>query len=917
MTPPAQPPAVHQVGTGAPGAHPTLAAALLAAADGDEIRIAPGVHREAVRVEGGVTLRALGEDGREQSGSAVLAAPGDGRPALEVVAGARVVLDGLVVEGGAADRPAVVLSGGRTHWLGGGIGTGRLEAHGDAELAMSGAVLSGAALAGVLLRTSGPVTLTDCRLRGTEGTGLVAGGGTRVELLRTDVRDSTGSAVRVRENARVTLTDSLIDGAGRSGLLVEDQGSALLADCRIRECAGDAVRVLGSSPSPAPDEEAAEPRAAVGGVRLHGCEVSGSGADAVRVSGRGHVALTSCALRDSGGSGVNAGDETRVRITGTRITRTAAAAVAVQGSAELTARDTVIRASASNGLIATGNSVVRLDDSAVDECAFSPVHAGDGADVRLRGLRIARTPEHGAHLVADARAVVHDTWITDCGMSGVDVVGTARAELRGVSVHRAHNGVTAATGGTTRLYDCEIADSERAAVVLGSGPAPGDQEISGGRLVRAGTAGLVVGSGATPKVTDLEIRDAAGSGVVVAGGAEPVLTGVRVVRPAKNGLIVDAAGGGTYEECEISAPGFPAVHLGESAAPVLRRIRVQDATEDLSAAPDARPVVEDCVSLRVDAPQWPAPSGAPGKRKPQRALGGPVPTDATAVENDGAHPDEVPEESLDDLLGELHQLIGLARVKADVASLVKLMRMVQRREAAGLAAPPLSRHLVFAGNPGTGKTTVARLYGRILAAVGLLERGHLIEADRSSLVGEYVGHTGPKTQRVFQEAMGGVLFIDEAYSLAPAAGGGNDFAQEAVATLVKLMEDHRDAVVVIVAGYPGEMEHFIDSNPGLASRFNRTLLFEDYDDAELVRIVERHAASHEYELTADARAALDVHFAGVPRDCRFGNGRTARQTFQAMTERQAYRVAEIDAPSEADLVTLTDLDVPEPSAQVV
>ncbi|MEU9608295.1 right-handed parallel beta-helix repeat-containing protein [Streptomyces sp. NPDC048057] len=911
MTPPAQP-AVHRVGTGAPGApgaHPTLAAALRVAADGDEIRIAPGVHRESVRIDRSVTLRALGADGREQPGSAVLAAPAGGRPALEVTAGARVVVDGLVVEGAAADRPAVVLSGGRTHWLGGGIGTGRLEAHGDAELAMSGAVLSGAALAGVLLRTSGPVTMTDCRLRGTDGTGLVAGGASRVELLRTDVRDSTGSAVRVRENARVTLRDSLIDGAGRSGLLVEDQGSALLADCRIRECAGDAVRVLGSSPSPAPDEEAAEPRAADGGVRLHGCELSGSGADAVRVSGRGQVALTSCALRDSGGSGVSAGDETRVRITGTRITRTAAAAVAVQGSAELTARETVIRASASNGLLATGNSVVRLDDSAVDECAFSPVHAGDSADVRLRGLRIARTPEHGAHLVAGAQAVVHDTWISDCGMSGVDLADTARAELRGVSVHRAHNGVTAATRGATRLSDCEIVDSERAAVVLG----PGEAEVRGGRLVRAGTAGLVVGSGATPRVTDLEIRDAAGSGVVVAGGAEPVLTGVRVVRPAKNGLIVDAGGGGTYEECEISAPGFPAVHLAETAAPVLRRIRVQDATEDLSADPDAEPVVEDCVSLRVESPQWPAPTGAPARRKPQRAPGGPAPVDATAAEDGGADPDDVPEESLDDLLGELHQLIGLARVKADVASLVKLMRMVQRREAAGLAAPPLSRHLVFAGNPGTGKTTVARLYGRILAAVGLLERGHLIEADRSSLVGEYVGHTGPKTQRVFQEAMGGVLFIDEAYSLAPAAGGGNDFAQEAVATLVKLMEDHRDAVVVIVAGYPGEMEHFIDSNPGLASRFNRTLLFEDYDDAELVQIVERHAASHEYELTGDARAALDVHFAGVPRDSRFGNGRTARQTFQVMTERQAYRVAEIDAPSEADLVTLTDLDVPQPS----
>ncbi|WP_424890253.1 right-handed parallel beta-helix repeat-containing protein [Streptomyces sp. XH2] len=907
MTVPAQPTATHRVGTGDPTDHPGLASALAAAAEGDEIRIAPGVYREAVRIERGVTLRALGAEAGGHAGAVVLAAPGDGRPALEVAAGARVVVDGLVAEGDAADRPAVVLAGGRTEWTGGRIGTGRLEVHGNAALAMTDTTLTGAALAGMLLRTAGAVAFTDCRLHGTDGTGIVVGGSTRVRLLRTGIRGTTGSAIRVREDSAVTLHDCLIDGAGRSGLLVEDQGSALLADCRVRACATDAVRVLGSSPG----AEAADPQAADGGVRLRDCELSGNGGDSVRAGGRGEVELAFCTLRDSGGSGVSAGDDARVRVTGTRIVRTGAAAVAVHGSARLTAREAVIRSSAANGLVAADHSVVQLDDSAMDECAYSLVHAGGSAEVRLRGLRITRTPEHGAHLVADARAVIESTWISDCGMSGVDLAGSVRAELRGVAVHRTRNGVTAASRGRTLLHGCEIADSERAAAVLG----PGDQEVTGGSLVRAGTAGLVVESGAAPRVTGLEIRDAAGSGVVVAGGAEPRLSGVRVLRPAKNGLIVDSGGSGVFEECEIVSPGFPAVHLAGTAAPVLRRIRVQDADEDLSGDPEAAPTVEECVSVRVTSPQWPGLAGAPGRKRALPAgAGGPAAGTVTDADGDGGRDEAAePEESLDDLLGELDRLIGLRRVKQDVASLVKLMRMVHRREAAGLAAPPLSRHLVFAGNPGTGKTTVARLYGRILAAVGLLERGHLVEADRSSLVGEYVGHTGPKTQRVFQEAMGGVLFIDEAYSLAPAAGGGNDFAQEAVATLVKLMEDHRDAVVVIVAGYPDEMEHFIDSNPGLASRFNRTLLFEDYDDAELVRIVEQHADSHQYELTEDAREALGAHFSRVPRDHRFGNGRSARQAFQAMTERQAYRVAEIEAPSEADLVTLTGQDVPEPA----
>ncbi|MEU5976543.1 right-handed parallel beta-helix repeat-containing protein [Streptomyces sp. NPDC047315] len=910
MTPPRAPaaPAVHRVG-GGPGQHPTLAAALDAAAEGDEILIDPGTYRETLRISRGITLRAHDDGDRARTGSVVLAAPRGEEPALEVHRGARVVVAGLTVEGPSAELPAVVLGGGHTEWHGGGIGTGRLEAHGDAGLAMTGAVMDGAALAGVLLRTSGPVTLTDCRLRGTDGTGLVAGGGTSVVLLRTEVRDTTGSAVRVRENAQVTLRDCLVSGAGRSGVLVEDEGSALLADCRVRECAGTAVNVLSSSAAADFGNVPATPGEADGGVRLHGCDVVGSGADAVHAEGPGEVSLAHCVLRDTGGSGISAVGGARVHVTDTRITRTAAVAVAVHDTAALTARDVVVRESASNGLVATGSAVVRIEDSALGACAFSPVHVGDGAEVRLSGLRIGRTPEHGVHLVAGARVELDDSWITDCGMSGVDLADESAAELRAVTVHRVRNGVTAATRGTVRLTDCETADSERAALVIGGG-AP---QITGGRVLRAGTAGLVVGSGAAPRISGTEIRDVAGSGVVVADGADPVVTGVRVVRPAKNGLIVDAGGVGTFEECEFVEPGFPAVHVAASSAPVLRRLRVQDAAEDLSTESGAAPVVEDCVSLRVESPRWPG-AGTPEPATGDGSTTGPGTHAEPAGHTEHAEKADSAEkaENLDDLLAELHELIGLSRVKQDVASLVKLMRMVQRREAAGLAAPPLSRHLVFAGNPGTGKTTVARLYGRILAAVGLLERGHLVEADRSSLVGEYVGHTGPKTQRVFQEAMGGVLFIDEAYSLAPVhGGGGNDFAQEAVATLVKLMEDHRDEVVVIVAGYPGEMEHFVDSNPGLASRFNRTLLFEDYNDAELVRIVAQHASSHQYELTDEALQDLGGFFARIPRDNRFGNGRTARQTFQTMTERQAYRVAEMASPSEGDLVTLHAGDVPQ------
>ncbi|MEK8146540.1 AAA family ATPase [Streptomyces sp. M10(2022)] len=200
---------------------------------------------------------------------------------------------------------------------------------------------------------------------------------------------------------------------------------------------------------------------------------------------------------------------------------------------------------------------------------------------------------------------------------------------------------------------------------------------------------------------------------------------------------------------------------------------------------------------------------------------------------------------------------------------------------------------MFAGNPGTGKTTVARLYGGFLAALGLLERGHLVEADRGDLVGEFVGHTAPRTTAVFRRALGGVLFIDEAYSLVP-QGQFSDFGSEAVATLVKLMEDHRDEIVVIVAGYPGDMDRLLESNAGLASRFSRTLHFEDYSSPELVRIVEHQADSHEYSLAPETAVELHDYFELVPRGGQFGNGRSARQVFQRMTERHAQRVAELD-----------------------
>lgn len=271
--------------------------------------------------------------------------------------------------------------------------------------------------------------------------------------------------------------------------------------------------------------------------------------------------------------------------------------------------------------------------------------------------------------------------------------------------------------------------------------------------------------------------------------------------------------------------------------------------------------------------------------------------------------DAEPEESLEELLAQLDALIGLSGVKQEVKSLINLLKMKQIRDARGLKTPNVSKHLVFLGNPGTGKTTVARLLSKIYKQLGVLEKGQLVEVDRGGLVAGYVGQTAIKTQERIDEAMGGVLFIDEAYTLAK---GGTDFGQEAIDTLLKAMEDKRDSFVVVVAGYSGPMEKFLESNPGLKSRFNKNIVFEDYSKDELTAIFKAFCAPYGMELSADEEsclmAYLDRLMAHKPEN--FANGREMRNLFETMVANQANRLSEQGSIADADLCVFVKADLP-------
>ncbi|MBT3149330.1 right-handed parallel beta-helix repeat-containing protein [Streptomyces sp. CHD11] len=732
---------------------------------------------------------------------------------------------------------------------------------------------------------------------------------------------------------QVALQACDIIGTGWAALLSRNAGSLAMRDCRVTNPAG-----AGVVDTSAEESVVAE------------CVLEDLGSSAVVISEKARTVIRGCTIRDSRGNGVLANGQTRGTVEDCDISNTDKPGVAVEQNS--TTR--VLRSRLHDlavGVLVTSTSRSELTGLDIVDTAEHGILVSAGADPVLRECRVTRAKSSGLVVTGRSRGTYEDCVFTRCGGPAVLATESAAPALTRTTVRECsasaavlltgasaaeidHLEVTDSTGAGLRMHAGANPLIRRARIVSAAGH--GVEVLQGGRgrlencqIEKAGGAALRVTGDSRPHLVNCSLTDSAGPGVLVDSGGFADVRDTVVEGSGAEGFRVDEDGEVSALRNRILSSGGHGVLLGPGSRASLNGCEVLNGQGDGIRVDSAGPVaVLDCTTNdnRGAGLRYTAKDGAltvdrlssAGNGGRDAYEGAPPPATDPAgragAERDGSDPPPKPEGPVE----ELDALVGLEGVKHQVKSLINLTRLAQRRASLGLPAPPMSRHLIFAGAPGTGKTTVARLYGSILAELGSLRSGHLVEVSRADLVAQVVGGTAIKTTDAFNRALGGVLFVDEAYTLASdGKNSGADFGREAVDTLVKLMEDHRDDVVVIAAGYTNEMDSFLAVNPGLASRFARTVEFANYTVDELVTIVETHCERHRYELSLGTKDVLAAHFGEMHRGPNFGNGRVARQVFEEMVDRQAFRLAGLAEAGEQDLTVLLPEDVGEAAAAAV